>query len=184
MQRLFGVSLALSAAAPLEGEQRERCLVEMQEATAELRSALERPLAPASRPAGTTLAAEVARLSKPELPSADVIIDWPDGVNVPPDVEPLAQAVLAEALRNVDKHASARRVHVTVSSDADTFTLEIVNDGVVEQTRGAGMGLRLASFEALQRGGMVEFGPGEPDCWRVRLVLPLAADAPATEVPG
>ena len=47
MQRLFGVSLALSAAAPLEGEQRERCLIEMQEATAELRSALERPLAPA-----------------------------------------------------------------------------------------------------------------------------------------
>jgi signal transduction histidine kinase len=177
MQRLFGVSLALSAEAPLEGEQRERCLIEMQEATAELRSALERPLAPPRDQTQTTLADEVARLSAPELPSANVTIDWPDGVTVPPDVEPLAQAVLAEALRNVDKHASATRVHVTIASDADTFTLEVHNDGVAEAVRGAGMGLRLSSFEALQHGGVVEFGPAEPGCWRVRLVLPLAADA-------
>ncbi|MFZ0386741.1 MAG: GAF domain-containing protein [Solirubrobacteraceae bacterium] len=176
MQRLFGVSLALSAEAPLEGEQRERCLVEMQEATAELRSALERPLAPPRDQTRTTLADEVARLSKPELPSANVTIDWPDGVRVPPDIEALAQAVLAEALRNVDKHASATRVHVTIASDADTFTLEVHNDGVEEGVRGAGMGLRLASFEALQHGGVVEFGAAEPGCWRVRLVLPLAAD--------
>ena len=175
MQRLFGVSLALSAEAPLEGEQRERCLVEMQEATAELRSALERPLAPREQHR-TTLADEVARLSEPELPSANVTIDWPDGVTVPPDVEALAQAVLAEALRNVDKHASPTSVHVTVASDADTFTLEVHNDGVEEGVRGAGMGLRLASFEALQHGGVVEFGPAETGCWRVRLVLPLVAD--------
>jgi signal transduction histidine kinase len=179
MQRLFGVSLALSAEAPLEGEQRERCLIEMQEATAELRSALERPLAPSGPRGGTTLADEVARLSEPELPSAYVTVDWPDGVTVPPDVEPLAQAVLAEALRNVDKHASATRVHVTIASDADTFTLEVHNDGVEEGARGAGMGLRLAAIEALQHGGVVEFGPAEPGCWRVRLVLPLAADGVA-----
>jgi signal transduction histidine kinase len=183
MQRLFGVSLALSAKAPLEGEQRERCLVEMQEATAELRSALERPLAPSGAQTRTTLADEVARLSAPELPSANVTIDWPDGVTVPPDVEPLAQAVLAEALRNVDKHASATRVHVTIASDADTFTLEVHNDGVADAVRGAGMGLRLSSFEALQHGGVVEFGPAESGCWRVRLVLPLAADG-ITEVVG
>src|SRR5579884_3712855 len=46
MQRLFGVSLALSAEKPLEGEERERCLVEMKEALSDLRRALERPLAP------------------------------------------------------------------------------------------------------------------------------------------
>ena len=182
MQRLFGVSLTLSAEAALEGEQRERCLNELQEATAELRSALERPLAPAAPDSQTTLADEVARLSVPELPSANVTIDWPDGVTVPADVEPLAQAVLAEALRNVDKHASATRVHVTIASDADTFTLEVHNDGVQEGGRGAGMGLRLAAFEALQHGGVIEFGPAEPGCWRVRLVLPLAADGVAEAV--
>jgi signal transduction histidine kinase len=182
MQRLFGVSLTLSAEAALEGEQRERCVNELQEATAELRSALERPLAPPGPETQTTLADEVARLSVPELPSANVTVDWPDGVTVPADVEPLAQAVLAEALRNVDKHASATRVHVTIASDADTFTLEVHNDGVREGGRGAGMGLRLAALEALQHGGVVEFGPAESGCWRVRLVLPLAADGLAEAV--
>jgi nitrogen-specific signal transduction histidine kinase len=36
---------------------------------------------------------------------------------------------------------------------------------------GSRMGLRLASYEALQRGGMLEYGR-EEDRWRVRLVLP------------
>jgi GAF domain-containing protein len=183
VQRLFGVSLTLSADAAVEGEQRERCLSELQEATAELRSALERPLAPTAPESQTTLADEVARLSAPELPAANVTVDWPDGVAVPADVEPLAQSVLAEALRNVDKHASATNVHVTISCEADTFTLEVHNDGVQEGVRGAGMGLRLAAFEALQHGGVVEFGPAEPGCWRVRLVLPLATDE-VTEAVG
>jgi signal transduction histidine kinase len=182
MQRLFGVSLTLSADAALEGEQRERCLNELQEATAELRSALERPLVPPEPETQTTLADEVARLSAPELPSANVTVDWPDGVTVPADIEPLAQAVLAEALRNVDKHASATRVHVTIASSSDTFTLEVHNDGVHEGVRGSGMGLRLAAFEALQHGGVVEFGPAEAGCWRVRLVLPLATDGVAEAV--
>ena len=34
------------------------------------------------------------------------------------------------------------------------------------------MGLRLAAFEALQRGGVVEFGR-EGDEWRTRLMLPV-----------
>ena len=37
------------------------------------------------------------------------------------------------------------------------------------------MGLRLAALEAIQSGGMVEFGPVGRDEWRVRLVLPLEA---------
>ena len=42
------------------------------------------------------------------------------------------------------------------------------------------MGLRLAAFEALQHGGVVEFGSAEPGVWRVRLVVRdpvVAADA-------
>jgi hypothetical protein len=34
------------------------------------------------------------------------------------------------------------------------------------------MGLRLAAFEALQSGGVVEFGEREPGLWQVRLVVP------------
>ena len=179
MQRLFGVSLALSAERALDSDQRERCRVEMQQALSDLRSALERPLAPVVQTTATTLAAEVARMAEagspgdgsPGLPLA---VDWPDDVVVPVDVEPLAQSVFAEALRNIAKHASPTRVQVSVSSGADTFALEVRNDGVGSGARGAGMGLRLAAFEALQHGGMVEFGTAEPGAWRVRLVVPIA----------
>jgi hypothetical protein len=34
------------------------------------------------------------------------------------------------------------------------------------------MGLRLAALEALQIGGLVEFGELEPGEWRVRLAVP------------
>jgi len=174
MQRLFGVSLALSAEKTLDPEERERCRVEMQEALSDLRSALERPLAPLAPDTGTTLSGELARLVQaPGVGGGRIEVDWPPEVTVPADMEPLAQSVLAEALRNVAKHASATVVTVRVASDADTFTLEIGNDGVSSGTRGAGMGLRLAAFEALQHGGVVDFGTPEPGRWRVRLLVPL-----------
>ncbi|MGI8714821.1 MAG: hypothetical protein ACR2NR_16900, partial [Solirubrobacteraceae bacterium] len=126
---------------------------------------------------GSTLTAELRRATESTRPSPQV--QWPDDVSVPEDVEPVAQSVLAEALRNVAKHAQPTRIEVVVSSDADTFALEIRNDGVTSTTPGAGMGLRLAAFEALQHGGMVEFGAVAPDSWRVRLVVPIAEEARA-----
>jgi signal transduction histidine kinase len=171
MQRLFGVSLALSAQKPLDRDERDRCLAEMQEALSDLRSALERPLAPVSTDTGTTLAAEVARLV--QTPGPRVQVTWPDDVEVPSGAEPLAQSVLAEALRNIAKHATPSAVEVVVAGAEDTFSLEVRNDGVAPGARGAGMGLRLAAFEALQHGGVVDFGAPEEGRWRVRLVVPL-----------
>jgi signal transduction histidine kinase len=175
MQRLFGVSLALSAGEPLSDDERERCRVEMVEALADLRRALERPLAPLPRETGTTLEADLDRLA--EAPGAPVRVSWPPGLVVPPDLEPLAQSVLAEALRNVRKHASASSIEVALGRDEDTFTLEVRNDGVRATAgrtpAGGGMGLRLAAFEALQLGGVVEFGPAGDGQWRMRLVVPV-----------
>jgi signal transduction histidine kinase len=171
LQRLFGVSLALGASKDLDQEERDRCRVEMQEALSDLRRALERPLAPLPPETGTSLSAELERLRGSSGPEFDV--RWPDEVTVPPRLEPLAQSVLAEALRNIGKHADASRVEVSVGRDADTFTLEVRNDGVRNGARGTGMGLRLAAFEALQHRGVVEFGPHASDGWRVRLVAPL-----------
>jgi signal transduction histidine kinase len=104
-------------------------------------------------------------------------VTWQSGVAVPADLEPLVQSVLAEAMRNVAKHASASRVDVAVSRDSDTFALEIRNDGARSNARDAGMGLRLAAFEALQQGGVVEFGPTGDGGWRVRLVVALEQEA-------
>ena len=170
MQRLFGVSLALSAEKSFDDQERERCRVEMQGALSDLRSALERPLAAVPAETGSTLAQELTRITS--APGHRVEVDWPSTVTVPADVEPLAQSVLAEALRNIAKHAAPSKVEVAVSCNDDTFTLEVRNDGVGLGARGAGMGLRLAAFEALQHGGMVEFGAPEAGRWRVRLVVP------------
>jgi signal transduction histidine kinase len=171
LQRLFGVSLALSASTPLTEEERDRCRVEMQDALSDLRRALERPLAPVPAETGTTLAAELERVAT-ALPDQELRVHWPAGVTVPQELEPLAQSVLAEALRNIAKHATASGIDVDVTRDVDTFMLEVRNDGVDRGTRGAGMGLRLAAFEALQHGGVVEFGPAGDSGWRVRLVVP------------
>ena len=97
---------------------------------------------------------------------------------VPEDVEPLAQSVLAEALRNAHKHARPSSVRVHVGRIDGTFVLEVRNDGAQPAARGkgTGMGLRLAAFEALQRGALVEFGPERQD-WRVRLVVPVEEDS-------
>jgi signal transduction histidine kinase len=176
LQRLFGVSLALSAEKALDSDERNRCRIEMQEALSDLRRALERPLAPLPPETGTTLAAELERLAG--APGPPLHVAWAPGVTVPPDVEALAQSVLAEALRNIAKHAGPSRVDVTVARGEDTFTLEVRNDGVHPGARGAGMGLRLASFEALQQGGVVDFGSPGPGLWRVRVVVPLEAIEP------
>ena len=175
MQRLFGVSLALSAEAPLDHAERERCRVEMQQALRDLRRALERPLAPLPPETGTTLSAELERLRS--APGPPVSVQWQEDATVPADLEPLAQSVLAEALRNIGKHADPTQVEVAVSRDADTFELEVRNDGVRPPGESdAGMGLRLAGFEALQHGGVVEFGAVGTDSWRVRLVVPLTRE--------
>jgi signal transduction histidine kinase len=182
LQRLFGVSLALSAEKPLDKAQRERCLSEMQQALSDLRRALERPLAALPPETGTTLAEELERLRR--SPGTVVDVDCRGGeFSVPSDLEPLAQSVLAEALRNIHKHAEPSRVEVSVARSADTFTLEVRNDGAGAHDDASapagsgGMGLRLAAFEALQHGGVVESGPVGPDSWRVRLVVSLEQEA-------
>ena len=172
MQRLFGVSLALSAERSFDDAERERCRVEMGEALSDLRSALERPLAALPSETGTTLAAELERVVA--APGVPIEVQWPPAVSVPAEIEPLAQSVLAEALRNVAKHAEPTRVVVRIGGETDTFTLEVRNDGVGPGARGAGMGLRLAAFEALQHGGVVDFGSPQAGSWRVRLVVPRA----------
>lgn len=179
MQRLFGVSLVLSTQAELSPELRERCRTEMGEALADLRSALERPLAPMAYETGTTLRAELERHARES--NLPIVLAWDEGVVVPRRLEGLAQSVLGEALRNVKKHADPSRVSVAVQRDEDTFTLEVRNDGITGGVaaglgHSGGMGLRLAAFEALQHNGFVEFGPekaAQPPGWRVRLVVPV-----------
>jgi signal transduction histidine kinase len=144
----------------------------MREALADLRTALERTLSPRPRTTGTTLREELDRLER-GYGDVPVSIHWEGDPEVPSRVEALSQATLGESLRNAVRHAEPTTIDIRVTVSAETFSLEVVNDGVRKASAGTGMGLRLASLEALQIGGVVEFGAAEQERWRTRLVVPL-----------
>jgi signal transduction histidine kinase len=178
VQRLFGVSLALSSEQPLTPEARARCAQEVGAALGELRSALQRPLGRSSAPTDTTLAAELDRLRR-EHPDLGITVEGPLA-DVPAALEALSQSILTEAVRNARKHADPRQLLVRTHTQDDTLVLEIENDGVPrERHASTGVGLRLAALEALQAGGLVEFGERGPGTWQVRLVVPLAGNGGA-----
>ena len=173
IQRLFGVQLVFSSQAELSAEARERIAAELQAALFDLRRALQRPLGRVAPETQTTLLEEVDRLRREHPDLAIRLATGSERVNVPRELESLAQSVLAEAVRNAHKHARPTRVEVALDVSEGTLTLEVTNDGVFGRPRQTGMGLRLSALEALQVGGLVEFGEREPGTWRVRLAVPV-----------
>ncbi|MGH3100167.1 MAG: sensor histidine kinase, partial [Thermoleophilia bacterium] len=173
IQRLFGVQLVFSSQAELSDEARQRIAAELQAALFDLRRALQRPLGRVAPETHTTLLEEIGRLRREHRDLAIRLTPGSEHVQVPKRLEPLAQSVLAEAVRNAHKHAQPSRVEVTLDRTDGTLTLEVANDGVSGRPKSTGMGLRLAALEALQVGGIVEFGEREPGTWRVRLAVPL-----------
>jgi signal transduction histidine kinase len=169
IQRLFGLLLVLGSEQELSADQRAVCHDELREVLRELRAALGGSLSSSTKPSHATVRQIVDRVAAHQDRLA---VSWAKGVEVPEELEPLAQSVLLEALRNVEKHAADGSITVTVESDEDAFILEVINDGAGAPGGGAGLGLRMASLEALQHHGIVEFGPVPPDRWHVRLVVP------------
>lgn len=174
VQRLCGVSLALAGTGDLPAPTRRACADEVQAALDDLKRALERPLGREPGSTQTRFIAEVDRLTgvHPEL---GVRLTAGGDVEVPERLEPLMQSVLAEAIRNAHKHADPTRVDVGLARMESSIVLEVSNDGVIGPPRRAGLGLRLAAMEALQFGGLLDFGERCAGCWRVRLVIPLDA---------
>ncbi len=174
VQRIFGVSMALSPPGALEDAARQRCADELHVALSDLRSALQRPLRQTPKATGTTLSVELERLAQQRV-DFDLHVDGPVP-DVPAALEPLVQSVLAEAVRNVRKHAHARSLLVRVRRADGVLVLEVENDGVGEGRHLGlpGAGLRIAALEALQAGGLLEFGQRGPGTWQVRLAVPEA----------
>ncbi|HEX8753932.1 MAG TPA: GAF domain-containing protein [Solirubrobacterales bacterium] len=174
IQRLFGVALALGSERGLSEEERRRCQEELRSVVGDLRTALTRPVGGARRAPKASLAEVLERVGGRRQ---ELRLEWQRGVEVPADLEPLAQSVLAEALRNADRHAEPSEIAVRVSSDGVTFSLAVENDGAGDgrSTRGGGLGLRLAALEALRYEGLVEFGSSGDGRWRVRLLVPVEA---------
>src|SRR5271163_156535 len=74
VQRLFGVSLALSREELLDADSQRRCAVEVQTALADLRTALKRPLGHAARATSVTFAEELQRL-RALYPDLEITLD-------------------------------------------------------------------------------------------------------------
>src|SRR4051812_25704275 len=173
IQRLFGIQLVFSSQAELSPAARERIGAELQAALFDLRRALQRPLSRASPETNTTLLEEVERLQHEHRDLGLVLRPGSERVHVPKALEPLAQSVLAEAVRNAHKHAEPTRVEVGLERKDGALVIDVCNDGVRGRPKQTGMGLKLAALEALQVGGIVEFGEREPGTWRVRLAVPV-----------
>jgi signal transduction histidine kinase len=173
VQRLFGVSLALSREEQLDTESQLRCATEVQSALSDLRTALTRPLGHSSRPTAVTFAEQLEQL-RATYHGLEIVLDHRGAEDVPANLEALAQSVLVEAVRNARKHADASRVEVSLSCETDAFVLAVRNDGAHLHNGGGrgGVGLRLATLEALQYGAVLEYGESEPGAWQVRLVVP------------
>jgi signal transduction histidine kinase len=172
VQRLFGASLALSREELLDAASQQRCATEIQTALGDLHTALERPLGHYSRPTAVKFAEELERLRALHGEPA-IVLEHGSPEEVPAHLEALAQSVLVEAVRNARKHARASFVAVSLASDCGTFMLEVRNDGADRHDGGRrGVGLRLATLEALQHGGVLEYGESQPGSWQVRLVVP------------
>src|SRR4051794_4619439 len=111
VQRLFGVSMALDSDGEFPPEARRRAAAEIQHALSDLKTAVQQPLGRVAPPTTTTLAEEVERLASGHT---DLRIEVAEGsrMDVPVTLEPLAQSVFSEALRNAHKHAEPTHVVV------------------------------------------------------------------------
>jgi signal transduction histidine kinase len=176
--RWLGVIFAEADGEPLELDADERRTMHALGRTAALATTVLQAAAQRERDAllleRIELAREVHESVMQRLFGVSMVLWWEPDVEVPDGLEPLAVSVLSEALRNAEKHAEPTHVRVAITRVDGAFALEVRNDGLgPARPAASGLGLRLASYESLQRGGMLEFGP-EGDDWRVRLVLPAS----------
>ena len=113
IQRLFGIQLVFSSQAELSPAARERIGAELQAALFDLRRALQRPLGRARRRRPTRRCWRRSSACASEHRDLHLTLrPGSEHVEIPHELEPLAQSVLAEAVRNAHKHAGPTKVEV------------------------------------------------------------------------
>ncbi|MGY1663337.1 sensor histidine kinase [Geodermatophilus sp. SYSU D00705] len=110
----------------------------------------------------------------------DVRVHVADDLDPPPAAAALVLRTVQEALRNVAKHSSARRVDVTVEERADALVCEVTDDGVGFEAapdpdgHGGRFGLRLLADLAAAEGAALwlRTAPGSGTTLRLEVPLP------------
>ena len=175
IQRLCGVSLLLAGDTELSGEHQAVCRDEIASALLELREAIRSSLTSQGPSTRLTSREELANLRSRHSPAVRFSED--DALPMlPSEIAELIDTALAEAFRNVSKHALPQSVDVRLEASGETLTLSVRNDGAGHaEEHPPGLGLRLLQIDAASVGGIVECHQAEPDVWTLRMTLPLAA---------
>jgi signal transduction histidine kinase len=139
IQRLFAAGLTLQSMSallePAQAERLSRCIEDIDETIAQIRSAiygLRTPLSPAVSTTRERILSVLADVT-PVLPSPPVVhFAGPLDVMLPDDLVDDLIAVLRETLTNVARHAQASSVRVAITAviDARELSIEVVDDGV------------------------------------------------------
>lgn len=172
VQRLSSVVAALGSSGRLRQADQARCRAELEVALGALRlllnDTLEQPRRWRFRSVVEAVRAASARSDGPPV-ELRVLGD----AEVPPSTGELVADFVAEALRNVVKHADAQAVVLTVEARERSVRVEALNDGVAPDSGGfgAGIGLRLLAARALVHGGSVSTGAASADGWSTTLTL-------------
>jgi hypothetical protein len=171
-QRLAAVSYLLACDEPLTEATKSACRAEVDAALDELRDALHGVGSNVPPPQKSPV--EELDGLRAVCPGAHLDVDL-GGLLEGPEAE-LARTFLAEALRNVRKHARPATVLATAETGEGVRILKVVNDGVRPRAGSScGAGTRLLQLEASLLGALVESSELRPGWWQQRLILPLAA---------
>ncbi|HEY3484545.1 MAG TPA: histidine kinase, partial [Ilumatobacteraceae bacterium] len=112
------------------------------------------------------------------LGGLDVVVDVGELADLPSDVASAVYALVAEAVRNVHRHASAHQCRVSVCTDGGTLVVTITDDGVgIDPDVSPGVGLVSMQERATGLGGAVTVTrvPGTASGTVVEARIPVAA---------
>jgi signal transduction histidine kinase len=99
---------------------------------------------------------------------------------VPPPVGSAVYGIVAEAVRNVQRHAAATRCSISARADDGSLTVAVIDDGVgIAAGATPGVGTRSMRERAEGVGGSVTIGPATPRGTAVVVRVPLVEVPPA-----
>ena len=137
---------------------------------------------------GTALAAHARRVAEASPFGLELVIDpATESLRLDPDAEANLYRIVQEALTNVRKHASARRVWLAARIDDGVLTVSVADDGRGLPAEGSsgkpGYGLRAMRERAMRVGASFDVAGRRGGGTEVRVALALAGHEPEGPAP-